>query len=343
MDSMNIFNFLEKSSLKVSDFNKEHKFLIDGFLPSELITMIYAAGGSGKTFLSYGITKKLCEIGKKVFYLDFDNPVSVLKERKCDELLISKFKNLNYIQRSSIEISPFELIAELEKSATKNAYEECVFILDSLFNFCDLFNDNKLLKLFDMLKNLREAGATIIVLHHTNKDGKNFQGNVSIKNAIDCMFKLSSVHISDDEINYSLEVVKERASIVDCGFNLECSTLELKRVDIKLAAMSEYELDFTNRAREILKDGKKLTKTEFLNALGFEKDDKTARDCLDKFEGKLWFSKKVGKSIFYSKDKIVDDDIKSDGCLKENQTFTTLQLRDTLPFSNDTLMVSGVN
>lgn len=295
-----IFKFLDDCSLRANDFDKKHEFLIDGFLAAELITMIYSAGGSGKTFLAYGITSKLCKMGKKVFYIDFDNPVNVLKERRCDELLINRYENLRYIQRSSVQIHPYSLILELEKSSIKGAYNNCVFILDSLVNFCDLFNDNHLMKLFDALKNMREAGATIIVLHHANKDGKNYQGSTCIRNAIDCMYKLFQKPANIGELNFVLEVAKERAAIVDSAFNLKIDTLELNNLEKSVANMSEYEFSFTTKATAILKDSDKLSKTELLNALGYEKDDKTARECLDKFDGKLYFSNKVGKTIFYT-------------------------------------------
>lgn len=296
----NIFKFLDESSLKKGDFKKEHDFLIDGFLPEGLITMIYSSGGSGKSFLSFAIAKKMCEIGKKAFYIDFDNPVSVLKERRIDELLIEKYDNLRYIQRSSLQMQPFELIMQLEASAVKGTYKDCVFFLDSLVNFCDLFNDNKLMRLFDALKNMREAGATIIVLHHANKDGKNYQGSACIRNAIDCMYKLSQRPAGDNELNFFLEVQKERAAIVDNSFSLQVDSLNLDNLDKDIAMMNEYEFNFTNKAIKALRENERLNKTDFLSTLGYEKDDKTARECLDKFDGKLWFSFKAGKNIIYS-------------------------------------------
>lgn len=296
----NIFKFLDESSLKKGDFRKEHEFLIEGFLPEELITMIYSAGGSGKSFLSFAIAKRMCELGKKVFYLDFDNPVSVLKERHIDKLLIEKYENLRYIQRSSLQIPPFDLVMHLEASAIKGMYKDCVFFLDSLINFCDLFNDNRLMRLFDALKNMREAGATIIVLHHANKDGKNYQGSTCIRNAIDCMYKLNQRPANENELNFFLEVQKERASIIDNSFCLDVTSLDLPTLEKDIAMMSEYEFGFSAKAVKLLKEQESLNKTEFLSLLGHEKDDKTARECLDKFDGKLWYSQKVGKSIFYS-------------------------------------------
>ncbi len=46
------------------------------------------------------------------------------------------------------------------------------------------------------------------------------------------------------------------------------------------------------------KDG--LNKTELLEATGHKKDDKTARDTLDKFTDKFWKAKKQGNRYIYS-------------------------------------------
>lgn len=80
---------------------------------------------------------------------------------------------------------------------------------------------------------------------------------------------------------------------------MDLANLELKELDLQLARMSEYELSFTAEIRRALELGE-LNKTELLNGAGYAKDDKTARDCLDKFDGKLWFSRKAGKNVIYS-------------------------------------------
>ena len=80
---------------------------------------------------------------------------------------------------------------------------------------------------------------------------------------------------------------------------MDLANLQLKELDLQLARMSEYELGFTAEIRRVLELGE-LNKTELLGSAGYAKDDKTVRDCLDKFDGKLWYSRKVGKSVIYS-------------------------------------------
>ncbi len=298
----NIFEFLKVSSLSKDSFNEKVEFLIDDFLVKELITLIYADGGTGKSYIAFALTKKLCEIGQKVFFIDYDNPASVLKQRGIDKLLIEKFNNLSYIQRSQITLNGYELVLKLEESAVGKAYKNCVFVLDSLRDFTDVYNDNKINRLFEALKNLREAGATIIILHHSNKDGKNYQGSNHIRNSIDSMYHLIKRPSKENELNFLLEVQKERAGIKDIGFSIDTLNLELNSLDVDVARMNEYEINFTSSALKILAQGD-MNKTELLNAMGYEKDDKTARDCLDKFEGNLWTSTKAGKAIVYSSKK----------------------------------------
>ena len=44
-----IFEFLKNSSLTKDNFNEKVEFLIEGFLVKQLITLIYADGGTGKS------------------------------------------------------------------------------------------------------------------------------------------------------------------------------------------------------------------------------------------------------------------------------------------------------
>ena len=99
-----IFEFLKNSSLTKDNFNEKVEFLIEGFLVKQLITLIYADGGTGKSYMAFALAKKLCKEGQRVFFIDYDNPVGVLKQRGVDRLLIESYENMNYIQRSTLEL-----------------------------------------------------------------------------------------------------------------------------------------------------------------------------------------------------------------------------------------------
>ena len=147
--------------------------------------------------------------------------------------------------------------------------------------------------------NIREAGATVLLLHHSNKDGKDYQGSNNIRNSIDCMYRLTKRPSKADEINFLLEVQKERAGIKDSSFCVKLDSLKLEKSDLLIATMNEYEIEFVQKAQKLL-SVKPLNKTDLLEGIGYKKDDKHARECLEKFEDKLWIAKREGKSYIYS-------------------------------------------
>ncbi|EHQ0821295.1 hypothetical protein KQM58_001673, partial [Campylobacter jejuni] len=52
-------DFLNEFKLKNKDLNEKLEFLIPDFLVKKAITIIYANGGSGKSYLSAAISKTL--------------------------------------------------------------------------------------------------------------------------------------------------------------------------------------------------------------------------------------------------------------------------------------------
>lgn len=67
---------------------------------------------------------------------------------------------------------------------------------------------------FTQIMNLREAGATVVVPHHSNKDGKNYQGSNNIRNSVDNMYQLSKLPSEDGRLHLHLQVKKERCAII---------------------------------------------------------------------------------------------------------------------------------
>lgn len=311
---MSIFETLKEMRLEDSHFDEKTAFLIDDFLPKNLITFYWADGGNGKSFLSQAITNHVLfyELVDHVTYLDLDNPVSVLKDRGINETLVEPYRDkLDYIQRSRVEMSGFDLLLLIEEGATGGAYRDCLFIFDSLRNFVDVKNEGRTMRAMDAFMNIREAGATIIILGHANKDGKNYEGSNNIKNSIDCMYRLRKTFSDDKNIEFLLTVEKERAGIKNCAWHVDTQPkhFTLTRKDYKCAAMSTYDKAFTQKVIEALSkhpDG--MNKTALLEYVGHKKDDRTARDCLDRYEDELWVSEKVSNQYTYRLKKPSLDD-----------------------------------
>lgn len=294
-----MLDFLAQASLCTEDFNEETEFLIQDFLTKRMITMVYADGGNGKSWLALALAKHCAGFLDQVFYLDFDNPLSVLKERNVNEKLIAACPNLHYIQRSKCELPPFELLKTLAESATAGRFEDMLFIIDSLRNFCDVSNEAKIAQTMNMLMDIREAGGTVLILHHSNKDGRNYQGSNHIRNSVDNMYQLKKRELSQ-HVGCILEVRKERAAIVDKAFDICPDSLVLSEKDLIEAQSTEQDLTFVKTVKDILTGATTLNKTDLLREAGFNKDDKTARAKLEKYDGIYWSSNKKHTRIFYS-------------------------------------------
>ncbi|NPA72694.1 MAG: AAA family ATPase [Gammaproteobacteria bacterium] len=286
--------------LKLEDFNQKTEFLIDGFIPKHLITMIYADGGMGKSWLAMAIAKFAEINGMNAIYLDYDNPMNVLKERGIETKLIQVCPNLHYSHRSKTELQPLAMLQAIEDNASGNNYNNTLFVIDSLRDFGDVNNDGASMRLGEKLKNIREAGATIIVLHHSNKDGRNYQGSNNIRNSIDNMYLLTKTESPTGEIHFILTVKKERANIIDIAFKVKIDDLSLLTIDLQDARLNTEEKSFINEVKAALGKGLNLNKTDLLNTCGYEKTDKTARDRLDQYQDIYWACSKVKGIYTYS-------------------------------------------
>ncbi|WP_337840492.1 AAA family ATPase [Rheinheimera sp.] len=285
-----MFDFLVTQSLRQTDFDERTEFLIPGFLPKRMITLIFADGGMGKSWLAFAVAKRCLDFGE-VIYLDFDNPLNVLKERGVSETLIP-LPGVYYVQRGKSRMSAQEMLSAMDEKASGNAYANKLVIVDSLRNFGDVMNDAKAMQLMNQLMNLREAGATVLILAHANKDGRNYQGSNNIRNSVDNMYRLTRADAPKDEISFVLTPVKERTTILECAFSVACRDLSLNHINLETAKLNADELDFVTRAKASIEAQPGINKKELLQQLGFEQDDKTARNRLDEFEGVHWASTK---------------------------------------------------
>jgi uncharacterized protein (DUF849 family) len=190
-------------------------------------------------------------------------------------------------------------LLSIEEKAVGSALNGYVFIIDSLRNFADMGTDSRVSRVMEAFMNLRDAGATVVVLHHSNKDGKNYQGSNHIRNSVDNMYQLSKVAAGNGEIGCLMMVKKERASISDKAFAVSIDGFAMREMDVAQAQMAAEETEFVQQVKSALQERDGLNKTELLDAVGKAKDDKTARGLLDKFDGVFWQSKKEGVAFCY--------------------------------------------
>ena len=298
-----MFDF-EDMALQRKDLDFEKTiFLIDAFLVAEAITMVYGPPSQGKTWFMLSLSSKLATEMLKVFYVDFDNPKRQLKERGVDRI-IESYDNVKYFSKGNISMSPSEFLNEIDKNAYGQNYKECLFIIDSTRDFVDNIHNDTQAKIFmQKMKNIRDAGGTVLLIHHASKSGRVIDGSGEFAKSADNVYELRQKARIDNILQFQLRVENDRDAITDCGFSVDTNKLLIDVMDEDIAMMNEYEEEFVNKGVEILKKNPSgMGQTEFLQCIGYEKTDKTARDTLEKFSGKFWnkHQERKGRPITYT-------------------------------------------
>ena len=169
---LSIFEKCNINSKKLDSIRVE--YVLDNFILKNEITMIAAKPSSGKSLTTLAIANMALDNGraKQVFYFDLDNSLTTLKERKLGDLRIKHGKYLQYIHPAfATKTQIWQLINRL-KSVDLN---DSLVIFDSAKNFMvggDRDKNKDVSKITEIFKQLRDQGATVIFLHHTNKPQK---------------------------------------------------------------------------------------------------------------------------------------------------------------------------
>ncbi len=299
------FNFLKGSTLDEKDFilDKQEAY-IDDFLYSNSVTLIYSPPKQGKTWLGYGITTTLIKRDdvKGVIYVDMDNGLSSLKERAIDEKFINHPK-IEYVSRAKIDCTPIEYLRRIVAEATIGNYKGYTFFLETTKDFVDTDSKSQSVEFMQLVMKIRDAGGTVIIMHHATKAGRTISGVQVFINSPDNVYEMTQKAREEDKLHFMLNVTHARTLVKDIGVTVNTQTLELTKLDEVYATMSEYEEEFVRKGKEALKKNPPgLGQTELLKYIGYEKTDKTARDTLEKFIDKFWnkHQEKKGKPITYT-------------------------------------------
>lgn len=298
-----MFNFLSGSTLVQDDFILEdRKAYIKDFLYSNSVTLIYSPPKQGKTWLGYGITTTLAKRDdiRAIIYVDMDNGLASLNERAINNKLIP-IPKVRYVSRAKIDCSPIEYLKRIDDEAKRDNYKDVVFVLETTKDIIDTDSKSQSEDFMKIVMRIRDAGATVIIMHHATKTGKTISGVQVFINSPDNVYEMIQKAKETDKLHFMLSVTHARTLVKDIGLTVSTKTLELEKLDEVYATMTEYEESFTRNAKEVLaKNVDGLNKKELLETLGFEKDDKTANDTINKFDGKFWECKQEKRGKPYN-------------------------------------------
>jgi RecA-family ATPase len=181
----------------------QREWLIEDLIIDKSVTVLCADGGSGKTFSVLDIA--ICVLtgenwcGRKVE----KGAVLIIDEESgndglCDRLsrnIIGRGGNkdsdlpLHYISIEGVDFSDSSHIADIEYYIHKNKIK--LVIVDALMDVSIGADENSVKDMnpiFTRMKHIIERDNTnFIVLHHTEKAGKNYRGSTALKGACDLM------------------------------------------------------------------------------------------------------------------------------------------------------------
>ncbi len=157
--------------------NLEFEYIYDNFIAKAELTMIAAKPGSGKSLTTVAIANEAL-INKQiddVLYFDLDNSITTLKQRNIDILKQNHEQNFRYFHPTFVKK---EIIWQIIRELQNRNLKDKLLIFDSAKNFMqngDRDKNKDVSKLMDVFKGLRDKGATVIFLHHTNKPSRDLE------------------------------------------------------------------------------------------------------------------------------------------------------------------------
>jgi len=291
----------EEAAIRPEDLELGHtEYLIPDFLVAEAITMVYGAASQGKTWFMYALIKHLAASPsvEKIVYIDLDNPVRQLVDRGVSRLLLPCPK-ISYLVKSRLRLSPAELLGEMDKEAYGRNYQGAVLVFDSTRDFVpDTKNDAQAKRFMEQMKRLREAGATVLLIHHATKSGRVIDGSAEFVRSADNVYELKQKLRSGSKLHYALKVENDRDPIKDKAFCVDTEDFSLVEEADTFASIDAMDEAFIKSVLAAL-GSEALNQSTLLAKMGKSRDDKTARKLIEKYRGRFWDYRIDGRKKLY--------------------------------------------
>jgi len=288
--------------LRAEHFEIQTKYVIEDFLVERAITLIVAPPKKGKSRFAMGLCKYLINNSDlHPQYFDFDNSLAAIADRGADKIIKYYVNGFDYIHPEEVAISSNQALELLLKNAAPNAYKNYVMIFDSVADFVDVMSDSASSAFMNKMKTFRNAGATIILLHHSNKNESSYKGSSVFRSASDNMFSLEAEIVNSNESNFILNVEAGRFKVRNCAFSLKGDDFTLEILNYDDVCMPHHVREFIRDIKVALTKAKEpLNQTKLLEAIGKDKRDKTSSELLAEYSGRYWNFTEKGNSKLYS-------------------------------------------
>ena len=306
------FSYLKKGSdLRQLDISIE--WIVDKLLPKESVTLLHGRGGIGKTWISLiladAISRGLPFMGldcQKIdcIFIDFENSLPVLIDRirkaNIDEVFF--WHNTNEVLKPPrLDSEPWNLYKTLPSSS--------LLIYDTLraSQSRDENDSQHMAFIMQRLKELRDKGFTILLLHHTPKgNDRTYKGSTAILDLADHVLSLHKVRKNNPE-GGEIEDEDEQDCLYRLGMRGKTRyepfhifmAFDKTKGFVKALDPDTEDLE---AIQDILKERGILNQGQIFDAVKEELDIKSKGklvNLLKKGEGKFWKSRKEGRAFYY--------------------------------------------
>ena len=216
VQDLNIFDLINYSFDDIE--NVELKAISGGFIVEEGVNIFLAPAGQGKTLLLYTLLIDYLRKVKTCFYIDFDNPVDLPKDRglvdvvKAENLKDNLFYlNTNHYLRWIENWKGKKKYTEFLKQVFKAIPENSIVFIDSIQNFIDVNDQNQTTMFMKMLRHLSNLKkATVFAIHHIARSTGKSKGHTQIEDMADSVYHIKA-HKNNALVEaWSLKASKQR-------------------------------------------------------------------------------------------------------------------------------------
>jgi len=262
---------LEKYDIESSDFEDiKVEYLIENCIIKGEITMIIAPPGQGKSSFAIA-TSIFCLKNRSIdnlLYLDLDNSLVTLSDRKINKLKDEYKDKFKYLHSSLVSKVEMLHILNILSKASLASY---LIVLDSVKNFMgngkDRDKNKDVSDFLNIIKIIRNNGATVLLLHHVNKPQKDmdmiFAGAAAWLEDVSSAFMLQQNRYKNC---FVLKPIKERVgSLSEVAFKFYKTTNMIESCDLFFAKETEESEYIRDTISNFIKNNDKPTYTQILS------------------------------------------------------------------------------
>jgi replicative DNA helicase len=302
-------NYLDKFDLDPKQMEElKFEYIYEKFIVKNELTMIAAKPGSGKSLTTVAISNSALENNyvDGVLYFDLDNSLTTLKQRNIDQLKIIHGKKFRYFHSSfASKQEIWRLIRQLQCVNLTNK----LVVFDSAKNFMtggDRDKNKDVSKLTEVFKSLRDKGATVIFLHHTNKPSKDLEELVYAGSSAweEDASNAYILHHNEHKNAFIFKPFKARVGeLEEIAFEYIANSHSLKKLDINDAIETEEDEEIRNEIISYIKglEHKPNYSEIMVHLLKNQYSKNKSNAVLQRGKGKYWIETKLqtnNKSIY---------------------------------------------